>query len=68
MMSFGTSGFNYDERVGNFYPRGMPKREWLTYYAREFDTCEVNSTFIFANNHWRGQAVGTIRQLRLMLD
>jgi len=23
----------------------MPKREWLTYYAREFDTCEVNSTF-----------------------
>ena len=24
--------------------------------------------FIFANNHWRGQAVSTIRQLRLMLD
>jgi len=23
----------------------MPNREWLTYYAREFDTCEVNSTF-----------------------
>ncbi len=25
-------------------------------------------TFVFANNHWRGQAVNTIRQLRLMFD
>ncbi|MFC1992342.1 DUF72 domain-containing protein [Chloroflexota bacterium] len=23
----------------------MPKQEWLTYYAREFNTCEVNSTY-----------------------
>ena len=45
MMHLGTSGFSYDDWVGNFYPMGMPKREWLTYYAREFDTCEVNSTF-----------------------
>ena len=45
MMHFGTSGFSYDDWVGNFYPLGMPKREWLTYYAQEFDTCEVNSTF-----------------------
>ena len=28
----------------------------------------AEKTFIFANNHWRGQAVTTIRQLRLMLD
>ena len=139
---------------------GMPKREWLAYYAREFNACEINSTFyaipkpssleamaektgdgfccvdepqlpnllqplaeatsrisyirlhgrnsakwwqhehayerydysyapqelnewlprirklggvtdrtfIFANNHWRAQAVGTIRQLSAMLD
>jgi len=45
MMYFGTSGFSYDDWVGNFYPAGLPKREWLTYYAREFNTCEVNSTF-----------------------
>jgi uncharacterized protein YecE (DUF72 family) len=45
MIYFGTSGFSYDDWVGNFYPVGMPKREWLTYYAREFNTCEVNSTF-----------------------
>jgi uncharacterized protein YecE (DUF72 family) len=45
MIHLGTSGFSYDDWVGSFYPAGMPKREWLTYYAREFDTCEVNSSF-----------------------
>ncbi|MFC1992343.1 DUF72 domain-containing protein [Chloroflexota bacterium] len=28
----------------------------------------AEKTFIFANNHWRGQAVSTIRQLRRMRD
>ena len=45
MIYLGTSGFSYNDWVGNFYPAGMPKGEWLSYYAREFDTCEVNSTF-----------------------
>jgi len=45
MIYFGTSGFSYDDWVGNFYPVGMPKREWLTYYAHEFNTCEVNSSY-----------------------
>ncbi len=45
MMYLGTSGFSYNDWVGNFYPVGMPKQEWLIYYAREFNTCEVNSTF-----------------------
>ena len=45
MIYFGTSGFSYNDWVGSFYPAGMPKREWLAYYAREFNTCEVNSTF-----------------------
>ena len=45
MIYFGTSGFSYDDWVGNFYPAGMPRREWLSYYAREFNTCELNSTF-----------------------
>ena len=45
MIYVGTSSFSYDDWVGNFYPAGMPRREWLTYYAREFNTCEVNSTF-----------------------
>ncbi len=45
MIYFGTSGFSYNDWVGNFYPAGMPKWEWLIYYAREFNACEVNSTF-----------------------
>ena len=45
MLYLGTSGFSYNDWVGSFYPMGMPKREWLTYYAREFNTCGVNSTF-----------------------
>jgi len=38
----------------------LPKIQKLNSIAEE--------TFIFANNHWRGQAVSTIRQLRVMLD
>ena len=45
MIYLGTSGFSYDDWVGSFYPVGMPKREWLTYYAREFNACEINSTY-----------------------
>jgi uncharacterized protein YecE (DUF72 family) len=45
MIYLGTSGFSYDDWVGNFYPEGLPKREWLIYYAREFNTCEINSTY-----------------------
>jgi len=45
MIYLGTSGFSYNDWVGNFYPVGMPKWEWLTYYACEFNACEVNSTF-----------------------
>jgi len=40
--------------------------EWVP-RIRKLDSM-VERTFVFANNHWRGQAVSTIRQLRLMLD
>lgn len=45
MLYLGTSGFSYSDWVGYFYPRGMPRREWLSYYAREFNALELNSTF-----------------------
>jgi uncharacterized protein YecE (DUF72 family) len=41
----GTSGWNYDEWRGVFYPETLPKAKWLEYYARHFDTVEVNATF-----------------------
>ncbi|GAG24083.1 unnamed protein product, partial [marine sediment metagenome] len=39
MIYLGTSGFSYNDWVGPFYPSGMPKKEWLLYYAREFNAC-----------------------------
>lgn len=40
--------------------------EWLP-KIRYLDSM-AERTFVFANNHWQGQAVSTIRQLRMMLD
>jgi len=45
VIYLGTSGFSYKDWVGNFYPLGMPQREWLYYYSREFSACEINATF-----------------------
>ena len=96
MIYFGASGFSYSDWVGNFAPTGMPNRERLSCYAREYNTCEqvherydysyspselregllkiqklgtiAEKPFIFTDNHWRRQAVSTIRQLQMMLD
>jgi len=35
----------YDSWRGRLYPEGEPKRRWLSLYAQQFDTVEVNSTF-----------------------
>ncbi len=45
MIRFGTSGFSYDDWVGPFYPTTLPKRDWLSYYAGQFDTVELNVTY-----------------------
>jgi len=43
----GTSGWHYDDWVGRFYPRYLLKKkdDWFSFYARHFDTVEINSTF-----------------------
>lgn len=41
----GTSGFHYAHWRGTFYPEELQEREWLGYYARHFDTVELNATF-----------------------
>jgi uncharacterized protein YecE (DUF72 family) len=41
----GTSGWNYRHWRGNFYPDGLPSRQWLSFYATRFDSVEVNYTF-----------------------
>jgi uncharacterized protein YecE (DUF72 family) len=41
----GTSGWQYDDWRGVFYPDGVPQRDWLAYYAERFGTVEVNNSF-----------------------
>ena len=44
-LRIGTSAFTANGWPGTFYPKGLPEREYLTYYATKFDTVEVDSTF-----------------------
>src|SRR5262245_46809238 len=41
----GTSGFQYPEWKGGFYPEKMPAAKMLAYYAERFNSTEVNYTF-----------------------
>lgn len=56
----GTSGYVYKDWRARFYPRRLPQREWLGFYAARFPTVELNNPFYrlpraetFAA--WRGQ-------------
>ncbi|MEP7071710.1 MAG: DUF72 domain-containing protein [Verrucomicrobiota bacterium] len=41
----GTSGFQYAEWKGTFYPEDMPAAKMLPFYAEQFSTTEINYTF-----------------------
>jgi uncharacterized protein YecE (DUF72 family) len=45
MIWVGTSGYNYPEWRGTFYPEKMPPAKMLPYYAERFPTVEINYTF-----------------------
>jgi uncharacterized protein YecE (DUF72 family) len=45
MIWIGTSGYNYPEWKGTFYPRDLPQGKMLPYYAARFPTVEINYTF-----------------------
>jgi uncharacterized protein YecE (DUF72 family) len=45
MIHIGTSGYNYPEWKGSFYPDGLPAGRMLGYYAERFTTVEINYTF-----------------------
>jgi uncharacterized protein YecE (DUF72 family) len=57
----GCSGWVYGHWRGVVYPRGLPQREWFTYYASHFDTVEINSAFyrlpsVSTVQRWASQA------------
>ena len=41
----GTSGYNYPEWRGSFYPEKMKPADMLPFYAAAFDSVEINYTF-----------------------
>ena len=41
----GTSGWNYEHWKNIFYPTTYTKSRWLQFYAQNFSTVEVNTTF-----------------------
>jgi uncharacterized protein YecE (DUF72 family) len=45
MILVGTSGYNYPEWKGSFYPADLPATKFLPYYADRFPTVEINYTF-----------------------
>ena len=45
MIHVGTSGYNYPEWKGSFYPADLPAAKMLPYYAERFSTVEINYTF-----------------------
>src|SRR5918995_41216 len=45
MIYIGTSGYNYPEWKGSFYPDDMAAARMLPFYAERFSTVEINYTF-----------------------
>ena len=44
-LFIGTSGWSYGNWQGVFYPATLKPVEWLPYYARFFNTVEINASF-----------------------
>jgi uncharacterized protein YecE (DUF72 family) len=62
----GTSGYQYKEWKGIFYPEDISTNGMLSYYAGVFPTCEINNTF-YRNpresvvRNWAAQVPDTFR-------
>ena len=65
----GTSGYNYPEWRGSFYPEKMKPADMLPFYAAEFDSVEINYTFYRMPNAKTidGWAAATPAEFRFVL-
>jgi uncharacterized protein YecE (DUF72 family) len=60
-LRIGTSGWVYQHWRGLFYPETLPQSDWFEFYAKQFDTVEINNSFYrlpsaAAFDGWREQA------------
>ncbi len=44
-LLIGTSGYDYPEWKGVFYPQELKRKDFLSYYATQFNALELNNTF-----------------------
>jgi uncharacterized protein YecE (DUF72 family) len=44
-VHIGTSGWHYLHWKGPYYPKDLPAKDFLTQYAKDFQTVEINNTF-----------------------
>lgn len=44
-LRIGTSGYDYPEWKGSFYPSGLARKDFLGFYSERFDTLEINYTY-----------------------
>ncbi len=65
----GTSGYNYPEWRGSFYPEKMKPADMLPFYAAAFDSVEINYTFYRMPNAKTidGWAAATPQDFRFVL-
>jgi uncharacterized protein YecE (DUF72 family) len=62
-LFIGCSGFSYKHWRGNFYPEGLPQKEWFNHYRSVFSTVELNVTFYRIPTsetfrHWHDESEG----------
>jgi uncharacterized protein YecE (DUF72 family) len=69
MIWIGTSGYNYTEWKGTFYPADLPASKMLAFYAARFPTVEINYTFyrLPTEKLTAGWAAGTPTPYKLTL-
>ena len=44
-LFIGTSGYYYDEWKSVFYPKEIKKDDYISFYANQFDSVEINSSY-----------------------
>lgn len=59
-LFIGTSGWSYNDWRARFYPKDVPRSQWLPWYAARFGSAEVNGSFyrtpsLEAVESWRDQ-------------
>jgi uncharacterized protein YecE (DUF72 family) len=57
-LRIGCSGWSYKDWEGPFYPKGLPAKEYLSYYSKVFGCVEIDSSFYripnaFMVTQWR---------------